>query len=170
MPGFIDLYSEAFETDPRFRLFIRALSRFGGANDESVAVLEGGLEDQRIVALRELAASRGITLHTEQDCGPVCYAAWANCFVVRADGRLNKCSLALERPENQVGRLKEDGTLALDQDLSLTWIRGLFSEDEGARRCPLTSFPGQVTRASGSGAPAERLRCLKNVSHAETGA
>lgn len=168
IPDFIRLYSETFEDDPRFRLFIRALSRFGGANDEEVQVLEGGLTDRRIIALRDFAASLGITLHSEQDCGPVCYAAWANCFVVRADGRLNKCSLALERPENQVGRLAGDGTLDLDQELSLTWMRGLFSEDEGARRCPLTDFPGLEARGIGSGA-SERIRCLKNPARTEAG-
>jgi uncharacterized protein len=168
MPEFIRLYSKTFEDDPRFRLFIRALSRFGGANDEEVQVLEGGLEDKRIITLREYAGALGITLHSEQDCGPVCYAAWANCFVVRADGRLNKCSLALERPENQVGRLAGDGTLELDQELSLTWMRGLFSEDEKARRCPLSNFPGREARGPGSGSP-DLTRCLKNPSRTDAG-
>jgi len=141
IPEFIRMFAEAFADDPRFRLFIRALSQFGGPNDENVQVLGGGLEDPRILSLRELAASLRITIHTELDNGPVCYAAWANSFIVRADGRINKCSLALERPENQVGRITEEGLLELDQDLSMTWIRGLFSGEKEALACPLTGFP-----------------------------
>jgi uncharacterized protein len=141
MPDFIRMYADTFEDDPRFRLFIRALSQFGGKNDAEIEVLEGGLEDPRILALRELASSLGITVHTEADCGPICYAAWANCFVIRADGRINKCSLALEQPENQVGRITEEGKLELDQELSMTWIRGLFSGEKKALACPLTGFP-----------------------------
>ncbi len=156
MPDFIRRYAETFEDDPRFRLFIRALSRFGGPNDSDVHVLEGGLEDQRIIALRQLATSLGITVHTEQDCGPVCYAAWANSFVIRADGRVNKCSLALEQKENQVGRLTAEGQLELDQERSLNWIRGLFSGEEEACRCPLTGFPE-------IGTAADQILCTKNA-------
>ena len=56
---------------------------------------------------------------------------------MRADGRLNKCTVALDHPANQVGRILEDGTLELDRDRTLAWSRGLDTGDAEELACPL---------------------------------
>ncbi|HET7904263.1 MAG TPA: radical SAM protein, partial [Candidatus Eisenbacteria bacterium] len=100
---FLDEYQNEFGSDSRFELYIRGLSRLGGPNDAALPVLDGA-EGRRIIeGLRREAAGRGIRL---ADLGPgaaVCYAARANSFLIRADGRVNKCTVALEHPNNQVG-------------------------------------------------------------------
>ena len=53
-----------------------------------------------------------------------------------ADGRLNKCTVALRDEKNQVGRLHEDGTVSIDGEKMLFWMRGLFSGDAFERKCP----------------------------------
>jgi uncharacterized protein len=141
LPTFINQCSDAFKGDDRFKIFIRPLSRLGGREDEKLRVLEGGMNHEKIDELRGMAACQGLAKYGEKAGSAVCYASTANCFLVRADGRINKCTVALNHPGNQVGRLNEDGTLELDKHLMLKWMRGLRSEDERELHCPLIDFP-----------------------------
>lgn len=61
----------------------------------------------------------------------VCYAARADSFSIRADGRVQKCTVALNNPLNTIGQICEDGSLKLDQDKFRTWV---FAE---RKDCPL---------------------------------
>jgi uncharacterized protein len=81
----------------------------------------------------------------------VCYASRANSFLVRADGTLAKCTVALSHPQNRVGRLLEDGTVELDAEKMQGWMRGLWSEDGDELRCPMVGF------ADASNPPEPRL-------------
>lgn len=137
---FISLCSETFEGDERFKIFFRPLSRLGGKRDDEIRVLEHGMESEEIAELQSMAACKGLVQYGKKSHTSVCYASTANCFVVRADGRINKCTVALEDPGNQVGRLSEDGTVTLDKELMLKWMRGLWSEDEAELHCPRINF------------------------------
>ncbi|CAG0995268.1 hypothetical protein FLAV_02546 [Flavobacteriales bacterium] len=64
----------------------------------------------------------------------VCYASKANSFVIRADGTLQKCTVALKDDINNIGKLNSDGTMELDSDKLSKWI---FSKDKG---CPLQAL------------------------------
>jgi uncharacterized protein len=87
--------------------------------------------------LRREAVRLGLKLAPANGGDSICYAAHANSFLVRADGRLNKCTVALDLPANQVGRIHEDGTLELDRDRMLGWSLGLKTGDAGTLACPL---------------------------------
>jgi len=41
----------------------------------------------------------------------ICYASKANSLVIRADGRIAKCTVALNDERNHIGDLKPDGSL-----------------------------------------------------------
>ncbi len=140
IPGFIDEYRSVFGGDSRFELFIRPLSRLGGPNDDSLCTLEGGLDDPKIGVLRQLATSLGIDITPESESTDPCYAARANSFVIRADGRINKCSIVLEDRGNQVGRLEPDGSMKLNTARMLAWMRGLNSGIDKEMNCPLAGF------------------------------
>jgi uncharacterized protein len=66
----------------------------------------------------------------------VCYASRSNAFVIRSDGRLAKCTVALEDDRNTIGRILADGELIIDHDRHLPWLRGLISGDAGVLACP----------------------------------
>ena len=66
----------------------------------------------------------------------ICYAARANAFVVRSDGRVAKCTVAFQDDRNTVGRLTEDGGLIIDHERHLPWLRGLISGDSAELTCP----------------------------------
>ena len=147
IPDFITRCRDVFGGDPRFQFFIRALSRLGGSRDHQIRALEGGLQDKRIEALRKLASSMGLNEYCSQTPFTLCYAVQGNCFVVRADGRINKCTVSLEHPENQMGRLHENGTMTLNRERMLVWMRGLFSGDSEVLRCQLIGFPDPCAEA-----------------------
>lgn len=41
--------------------------------------------------------------------------------MIRADGRVGKCTVALEHPENQVGYLDLEGNMHIDEEKNKKW-------------------------------------------------
>ena len=141
---FLDQYRAAFQADPRFELFIRGLARLGGPNDESLPVF-GDVEGKAVIEeARDRARARGLKLLKPGPSDSICYAARGNSFVIRADGRLNKCTVALENPGNQVGRIHEDGTLEVAPARMVMWMRGLHSGDPAELQCPMLGYAETV--------------------------
>jgi len=137
IPDFLETCRTTFDADPRFRLFLRPLSRFGGANDDKLPVFEEKEAAPVIATLKQKASSLGLRLYEPEARTPICYAAHANSFVVRADGQLNKCTLALDDPRNVVGRLLPDGRVSLQAERMSDWMRGLRSFESEELRCPM---------------------------------
>jgi uncharacterized protein len=137
VPGFLEDLARAFALDPRFDLFLRPIGRLGGPRDDSLSILSN--EESRVVLerLRRRAAELGLALASANGGDAICYATRANSFLIRADGRLNKCTVALDHPANQVGWMREDGTLDIDRGRTLAWARGLESGDAKTLACPL---------------------------------
>ncbi len=109
MPEFIRQMARSFGGDPRFRVFIRQVSRLGGAGDASLPVL-GTRTAATLDALRELARAAGLKQHESDPRSSICYAAAANSFVIRSNGEIAKCTVALAHPNNRVGRVLRDFT------------------------------------------------------------
>lgn len=138
VPHLFDDYCRAFGQDERFRLFFRPLGRFGGKDDAPLPVFEEE-EGARVIAeLRALARARGVPVHAPE--GSVCYAAHGNSFVIRADGRINKCTLALEHPGNQLGRIDARGNVNIDPQRLGMWMRGMFSGVAQELECPMLGY------------------------------
>ncbi len=151
MRQLVQAIAEAFGGDSRFRIFLRKLSRLGGAYDADLPILTGEAGEQVVAELRDFAASLGLPLHVPTQTGmAVCYAAAANAFVVRANGEVSKCTVALTHPRNIVGKLSEDGRLLLDQEKVNGWARGLLSGDSEELRCPMRGFAEPVPQKVGS--------------------
>jgi uncharacterized protein len=136
-PRFIEMVRESFGSDSRFDLYIRGLSRLGGPNDDALSVFDRDEAPTFLEPLKEKARSLGLRLFEAAPGHSICYAAKANSFVVRANGRLNKCTIALEDPNNQVGMLREDGTVVLERAPMALWMGGLRSGDAAALKCPM---------------------------------
>ena len=149
--SFLQEYRLAFGDDPRFELFIRGLSRLGGPNDASLRILEGQQGTRSIEMLRARAAALGLRQKQMRLENSICYAARANSFVIRANGNINKCTVALEEPRNVVGRIHADGRLEIDKAVMIPWMRGLRSGDRQELQCPMRGHaepwkPGEMAR------------------------
>ncbi len=88
---------------------------------------------KKIQQLEQLAQSLGYQVVPPSQ---VCYASQGNVFVIRANGLVQKCTVALEHPLNTIGRLASNGMLNLNQNLLRKWV---FSSDV---QCPLRAILG----------------------------
>jgi uncharacterized protein len=143
LPAFIAEYARCFASDRRFRLNLRCVEALGGPQDATFPVLNASAREAVLAPLRDVASAHDVAMLAAESV-PVCYAARGNSFVVRADGRLNKCTVALEAPHNQVGVLHEDGTMDLDVRLMGGWIRGALRGDPTALECPIRGWKSEV--------------------------
>lgn len=64
----------------------------------------------------------------------VCYAAKANSWVIRSNGRVQKCTVDLYSEKNSIGSLLENGEIRVDEEKLRRWI---FAE---SKACPLSTL------------------------------
>jgi uncharacterized protein len=146
--GFVRGVATSFvKDDDRFQLHFHAVGRWGGPKDEETRVF-GSSADER-TALEQLideaiasgcAPAQVVQYRKDAALGEsghmICYAARANAFIIRSDGRVAKCTVAFEDDRNTVGQLLENGDLVVDQSRHLPWLQGLVSGDALALTCP----------------------------------
>jgi len=140
MPEFLAQVRDTFLDDDRFSVKLRPVERMGGPNDESIDVLPWA---ERAEIVKELGKALGTGSAASEEPGrmDVCYAARPNSFVIRADGGIAKCTVALNDPANTVGRLLPDGSLRIDNAQLGPWVRGWATRDQDAVRCPYLGMP-----------------------------
>lgn len=132
-----------FGADPRFSVFLKAIENLGGPQSSSITPLKGSERNDYMAALKTaLAGMRGISseeLH--KDSSYICYASKPNNLIIRANGRLAKCTVAFEDPKNDVGHIRPDGTLSIDNSKLGFWFRGLHTRDADVLSCPVWVRP-----------------------------
>ncbi|MCY1059463.1 radical SAM protein [Nannocystis sp. SCPEA4] len=143
MADFLRIVRDTLLVDPRFTVFLKRVVRLGGANDSAMEVLES--DDPRIAALVSLVAEGG-TEERLYEPEEVCYAARANSLLVRADGRLGKCTVALSDPANTIGQLLPDGRIRIDNAQLRPWLQGWESRDPELTGCPYVAFTSPQPR------------------------
>ncbi len=140
VPELIAELSAWFGGDERFQLLVRPVGRWGGPRDDRIPVCDRTAADRHLWELTHYGLGQGLALsETIMDSlrpsGAVCYAAKPNSLVVGADGRLYKCSIALDEENNQVGQLHGDGSLELDTDKISGWTDSGEEKDGVCRSC-----------------------------------
>ena len=135
----IEQINNRFIGDKRFSIFLKAIGNLGGINDGKFAILEG---QHKFDILQQLTSLIKINNETMYENTPyICYAAKTNSLVVRANGRIAKCTVMLNDERNDIGHIKEDGRLVIDNQKLKPWVRGLFSKDKKALGCPMHGLP-----------------------------
>ena len=146
----LDLLAHELAGDRRFPVMFKAIRRFGGPNDAELPILPAEQEDE--VLGRLVARAIELGLNEEQDIFakpgilPGCYAAALSSYVVRSNGELAKCTVALDHPNNRIGTLQPDGTVAIDSPKMVGWLRGALSGDQGRMQCPMKGWADEVPR------------------------
>ncbi len=142
LPRLIADLGAEFADDHRFSVNFHAVGRWGGPNDENLAIC--GTDERRKVAnvLQETARQAGLRQRDLRSYAfpgrQVCYAARPFNFIIGADGKLMKCTIVLDKKDyNVVGRIKEDGELELNMDNYALWVAPAFEQDSGCRKCQL---------------------------------
>lgn len=139
LPEFLRFLGEEFGDDPRFAVNCHAVGHWGGPHDEKVETCDAQSEDDVRVAFMRNATQAGFDLDfwktSMQWHGSACYAADPRSFVIGSDCSLYKCTVALSDPRNQIGRLREDGTLDIARELHDLWVHSGEEQDTGCQKC-----------------------------------
>ena len=152
-PGNVDsvrslFYSirEKLQPDNRFILGLHPLLDLGGPTRGSFETLS---EDDCNVICSALKQEFGedLMVYGETDepeaasksegCGlAVCYACKSNAFLIRSDGSVGKCTVALDKDFNAVGYLEADGEIYLNQARLKKWTNALYTLEPSHLACP----------------------------------
>jgi uncharacterized protein len=132
------MIAHEFEGDSRFRVFLKEVSNLGGNNGHRYVTFNDEEKRSVLETLRDICGNRIQVKTDAQEDDGICYAARLNSFVIRADGRIGKCTVALDHEGNNVGTLCEDGTLKLSRDRLNPWLIGITTKASSHFSCPLS--------------------------------
>jgi uncharacterized protein len=138
--AFIDRYAKTFKDDERYELFFRPTSCLGGINDAALPVMDTKKFEEAAKKICAYLRKLKVRYTTMEGVRSICYAAKLNCFAVRSNGAVNKCTVALEDKANDVGFLRENGSFGFRRERLFRWARGLESNDEKELLCPLVNI------------------------------
>ncbi|OBQ01435.1 radical SAM protein [Anabaena sp. AL09] len=132
-----------FLPDSRFSILFKGIEHLGGPNDSSIKVFS---ETEKEAANKILQSKLfGDDLKSSQNgdtpADYVCYASRPNSLMIRANGKVGKCTVALTDERNDVGTLQPDGQLKLIPGRFAPWVRGIETLDFETLGCPLVSLP-----------------------------
>lgn len=139
-----------FIHDPRFSVFFKGIERLGGPNDTSIKVFSESDENQVIQSLTtklfagNLASTQNFSLKKDYTC----YAARPNSLIIRSNGDVGKCTVALYDERNKIGSLQPDGTIKVIPGRFAPWVRGVKTLDPETLACPLINLPSTKEIAS----------------------
>jgi uncharacterized protein len=144
----VEAIREEFIRDSRFRIHFHAIQRLGGPNDADIGVLSRSEEMLALSEYKEMLFGHPDSQEALSsdfidtlNSGFICYAARPNSLLIRADGSLGKCTVALNDERNTVGRILDNGKLELDKRRLQPWFQGLKSMDQELLACPLQGLP-----------------------------
>lgn len=120
--------------DPRFKVYFKAIERLGSPNDEKIQTFPDAEKERISSRLYNKLFTKELIF--EDEPVSVCYASKANSFVIRANGDIAKCTVALNDAINRVGHLNEDGSIQIDNEHFRLWLTGLETKDEATLACP----------------------------------
>jgi len=117
-----------------FSVMVHPISKLGGKNDKNMVIFSRE-EVAYNVNIIKTALSRFIS--QSNDSTYVCYATKANSFAIRADGRIAKCTVALNSEHNTIGYITENGILDIDPRKFNAWLEPLSTMNPADLGCPV---------------------------------
>ena len=134
IPELIKMINDSFGNDSRFKVFLKPVEALGSINDSKFEFLKN--TDKKSISNYFNSKLSENLQSNFSDATYVCYASKANSFVFRSDGKINKCTVALNDDRNYVGRVKLDGSLELYNDKMRLWMTGLQTQEKQMLSCP----------------------------------
>jgi uncharacterized protein len=132
-----------FLPDSRFSFYFKAIEQLGGVNDVAIKTFSAKEKSEAIRTLKFKLFSTHLDSFQNKAVPDdyVCYASKPNSLVIRANGTVGKCTVALSDERNNVGLIQSDGTLKLTPSRLTPWVRGIESLDIETLSCPLVYLP-----------------------------
>lgn len=137
MITFCERFDKHLAKDPRFILFFKPIENLGGENTNNVKQLIHQRTAKKFAAIQTEKYSNN-SLDLNKNGNSICYASKPNSIAIRANGELNKCTVALDDNRNRIGRINLDGSLTIDNQKVSTWLKGFTTLDPWQMGCPLS--------------------------------
>jgi uncharacterized protein len=87
----------------------------------------------------------------------ICYAAKPNSLMIRANGTIGKCTVALDDERNSIGKILADGTLEISNPKLRQWMLGYMDMSKSTLSCPLSTLPKSIAESPLASIPIEVL-------------
>lgn len=114
---------ELFGKDERFSVLVRAVGNWGGKTVKALNLLEGA-ELQTALNKHNAYLKKIGMKGWEEVVAPlsrICYASYPHSMVFRADGTIEKCTVALNHPKNRIGYVDAELGVVLDESANKQW-------------------------------------------------
>ena len=122
----------SFENDFRFKIFLKEIGNYNPSK-----IIDTLSSDKAIKIKKEILNIIGENRKVPLLKNYICYASKKNSFIIRANGNISKCTIALYDEKNTIGKLNADGTMELDNEKYKKWTKGLQTKDAKYMKCPL---------------------------------
>lgn len=147
--SFFELLKNDFAGDSRFEIRFRPVGKWGGANDEQLNIYpieaasskeitghSARLDLVKTASMMGLRSEAQLPWIQAQSGRGICYAARPHNLIIGADGKIMKCTVALDQKDfNIVGYLKEDGFPDIDYEKFSKWVVSAFEDDDTCKKC-----------------------------------
>lgn len=137
----IEILNVELLPDKRFKAVVKAVGDWGGNN----LMIERLLDEKEQISVTSEMKLKIMSLDVETSTPHVCYASRPNSLVIRADGRIQKCTVMQYDNRNHVGDLGDDGSLKLNRARMGMWMRGFENFDLNTLSCPVRDMPLEDT-------------------------
>ncbi len=137
--SFLKNLKKEFFYDKRFSFFLKPIEKLGGKNDENLHIIP--IKERKFIIDTLKENLFGDNSNKTNNEPYICYASKPNSLIIRSDGRIGKCTVALNDKRNSIGELLSNGTINIDSDLLAPWLQGITNLDLNALSCPLQSLP-----------------------------
>jgi uncharacterized protein len=129
-----------FAADDRFCVYFKDVGRLGGQHDDGIRLFSERLIEEARAHLNAKLANPAQAASLTAAESYICYASKPTSLIIRANGQVGKCTVALYDERNNIGRLNPDGTLSIDQHKLRGWMRGFNGLNEAELSCPYSAM------------------------------
>ena len=112
-----------FGNDLRFSVLVRPVCNWGGATVQSLSILQEEEADELVKKHVAYLKQIGLQCRNEQNglLSQICYASYPNSMVFRSDGRIEKCTICLDHPQNLIGYVDEYNGVTINEKQNRLW-------------------------------------------------
>lgn len=126
-----DFLYEQFGTDARFSIAVATVTDWGGETVKTLNILKKDKKEAIRTLHEEYLDKIGMPRKgkVKSAFSDVCYASCPRGFIFRADGKIEKCSIVLNHPKNQVGVIDTKNGVVLDDVACKHWCTSDFKTE-----------------------------------------
>lgn len=119
-----------FGDDDRFSILVRPVGNWGGETVGKLNLLQGSESEQLI--LRHIQYIKKIGMKCANGAqgvfSRICYASYRYSMVFRATGKIEKCTVALDHPQNLIGYVDSSKGVVLNENANYQWWHSTLQE------------------------------------------